>query len=80
MNEPMTAEDVFVRVAETVCTAELSPAAAMKLTAEALSLMAIAWRPDDVDAAEMHAIVHGLVETSLARMASHPFAGGSGAN
>jgi len=80
MTTPMTAEDVFVQVAETMGATELTPTAAMRLTADALSLMAVAWRPDDVDAAGMHAFVHGLVEASLARMASHPFASGQGAN
>jgi hypothetical protein len=77
---PMTAEDVFVQVAETVGTANMTPTAAITLTADALSLMAIAWRPENVDRAGMHAFVHTLVEASLARMSSHPFATGHGAN
>jgi hypothetical protein len=50
-NVPMTAEDVFVQVAETVCATQMTPTAAMTLTADALSLMAVAWRPGDLDAA-----------------------------
>jgi hypothetical protein len=79
-NAPLTAEDVFVQVAETVSTTQMTPTTAMKLTADALSLMAVAWRPEDVDAAGMHAFVHGLVEASLVRMSSHPFAAGQGGN
>jgi len=79
-NVLMTAEDVFVQVAETVCATQMTPTAAMQLTADALSLMAVAWRPGDLDAAGMHAFVHGLVEASLVRMSSHPFAVGQGAN
>jgi hypothetical protein len=80
VNPSMTAEDVFVQVAEVVSTTPMTPTAAMKLAADALSLMAVAWRPDDVDAAGMHAFVHGLVEASLVRMSAHPFAAGQGAN
>ena len=79
-NALMTAEDVFVQVAETVSATQMTPTAAMRLTADALSLMAVAWRPEDVDAAGMHAFVHGLVEASLVRMSSHPFAVGQGTN
>jgi hypothetical protein len=80
MTTRMTVEDMFAQVAETVSTTEMTPTAAMKLTADVLSLMAVAWRPEDVDAAGMHAFVHGMLEASLARMATHPFAGGQVAN
>lgn len=79
-NAPLSAEDVFVQVAETVSTTQMTPTTAMKLTADVLSLMAVAWRPADVDAAGMHAFVHGVVEASLVRMSSHPFAAGQSGN
>ena len=79
-NTSMTAEEVFVQVAETVCTTQMTSIAAMTLAADALSLMAVAWRPSDLDAAGVHAFVHNLVEASLVRMSRHPFAAGQGAN
>ncbi len=80
INSSMTAEDVFVQVAETVCASQMTPTAAMKLTADALSLMAVAWRPDDVDAdgsARVRARPRGGVAGPDVK---HPFAGGQGAN
>lgn len=80
INSSMTPEDVFVQVAETVCASQMTPTAAMKLAADALSLMAVAWRPDDVDGMAVREFVHGLVEVSLDRMFKHPFASGQAAN
>ena len=78
--QEISAEDVFIRVSDLVNGQQLTADAAMSLAAQALCLMAVAWRPRELGTLEANQLVMGLVEEWLRRMENHPFAAGQTAN